>query len=91
MIAAKIRWHGELKARELPNHGMPLAPPAQTAGTVQATATKVSNAEASGVILNNGVTKWGSGSFADIWSVINVPWLRSPSLTAVVPMAGMNR
>src|SRR5215469_17601282 len=43
MIAAKIRWHGELKARELPNHGTPVAPPAQTAGTVQAlTATKAS-------------------------------------------------
>src|ERR1700736_4898408 len=58
MIVAKIRWHGELKARELPNHGMPLAAPAHTAGAVQATATKTSNAEASGVFLNSGVRNW---------------------------------
>jgi hypothetical protein len=78
MIAAKIRWHGELKARELPNQGMPLAPPAHTAGAVLATATNASNAQASGVILNSGVRKWGSGSFADIWSVINVPVVTQP-------------
>lgn len=79
MIAAKIRWHGELKARELPNHGMPLTLPAQTPGAVQPlTATKASNTEASGVILNSGVSRWGSGSFADIWTVINVPVVTQP-------------
>jgi hypothetical protein len=79
MIAAKIRWHGELKTRALPDHGMPLVPPAHTAQGVQPqTATKASNTEASGVILNSGVSKWGSGSFADMWSVINVPVVTQP-------------
>jgi hypothetical protein len=79
MIAAKIRWHGELKARELPNHGMPLAPPAHTAEALGSQlATSVSNAEASGVILKSGVGKWSSGSFADMWSTISVPVVSQP-------------
>jgi hypothetical protein len=75
--AAKIRWHGELKARSLPN-SRPLAAPAHSPEAVLLTAAKASNAEASGVILNSGVSKWSSGSFADIWSVINVPVVSQP-------------
>jgi hypothetical protein len=79
MIAAKIRWHGELKARELPNRGLPLALPAHTAEALGApAATNTINAEASGVILKSGVGKWSSGSFADIWSVISVPVVTQP-------------
>jgi len=77
MRAAKIRWHGELKA--LPSRSMPVAPPAQTPEGAQLfAAAKASNAEASGVILNSNATKWGSASFSDIWSVINVPVVSQP-------------
>ena len=81
MIAAKIRWHGELKRRELPNRDVPFVPAAHTTDAAQlqtATATHTSNAEASGVILNSGVSAWSSGSFSDIWSVINVPVVSQP-------------
>jgi hypothetical protein len=78
MMAAKIRWHGELKAREFPHRELLPAPSADTTGSVPLTATSGSNVEASGVILNSGVNKWSSGSFADMWSVINVPVVSQP-------------
>jgi hypothetical protein len=83
MSAAKVRWHGELKALQLPNSAMRASPPTRASeAALPLVATKVSNAEASGVILNSGASKWGGSSFADIWSAINVPVVSQPFANA---------
>jgi hypothetical protein len=86
MTAAKNRWKGELTALKTDTPaGSGLAPEqaaedqlsaAVAAATVPAQAN---NTQASGVLLNNGLTSWSSTkSFDDIWSVITVPVVQLP-------------
>ena len=83
MTAAKHRWNGELKPLRI-DRGASTGPaleqaqeqlsPAATTGPIRA-----NNTQASGVLLNNGLTYWSSTtSFDDIWSVITVPVTQLP-------------
>src|SRR6202012_2298973 len=64
--------------------------PAETQLSTAATAAtgpkQANNAQASGVLLNNGLTHWSSiNSFDDIWSVITVPVVQTPFANQFCP------
>lgn len=85
MKAAKHRWNGELKPLRINARAStgPALKPAEDQLSAAATAAtgpiKANNEQASGVLLNNGLTHWSStSSFTDIWSVITVPVTQLP-------------
>jgi len=85
MTAARIRWHGDLKAAPSTGHGMmipaassPAQPVEQAQAQPQTGPTHWSNISGSGVVLDNGVKKWSKTSFNDIWTVISVPTTQLP-------------
>jgi len=75
MRAARIRWNGEIKS--LPGHGHGMSPTGGSSlpETVQSNAgpAQGQTLNASGVMLTNKQTKWGKGSFTDIYTEISVP------------------
>ena len=82
MVAAKIRWNGELKPQPGGGHGMmPKMPaPSLTEELVPLTGPKqMSNINGSGVVLANALKTWSNtASFNDIWTVISVPVAQIP-------------
>jgi hypothetical protein len=83
MLAAKIRWHGDLKPRHssgrqtMPALSSPA--PALDAQLALSGPSHWSNINASGVVLNNGLKKWNSKtSFVGIFTVISVPTAHGP-------------
>ena len=84
MTAAKHHWKGELKPLRI--NGRASAGPALeptedqlSAAAAAAGPIQANNFQASGVLLNNGLTHWSSTtSFDDIWSVITVPVTQLP-------------
>jgi hypothetical protein len=75
MLAAKIRWHGELKPlrpERLPNTTGFAEFTSDSAAVPYVPATPTS-LNWSGVALTKSLTKWGAGSFSDIYSTITVP------------------
>lgn len=79
MLAAKNRWHGELKRRRNLSGSNPITPALDPAtDAMPAVAAQVNNAQASGVILNSGAKTWGSNSFGDLWTTITVPVAQLP-------------
>ena len=85
MTAAKNRWKGELKTLRIdtPNGFGHALEPAEDQRSAAVTAVigpkQAYNMQASGVLLNNGLTHWSStNSFTDIWSVITVPVVQLP-------------
>ena len=85
MTAAKIRWKGELKPLRIDGNAggeTMLEPAADEFSPAASTSTgprQTGNMQASGVLLNNGLTRWSSTkSFNDIWSVITVPVAQLP-------------
>ena len=81
MLAAKIRWHGDLTTIKATEHrSAPTAMPNREPESVQPLAgpSQWSNINAAGVILNNTSKKFGKTSFNDIWTSITVPTVQLP-------------
>src|SRR5208283_1277223 len=82
--AARVRWNGELKTLpgigQTKNHGMKnqRRSPFPEAVQPQTGPNQFQNLNASGVMLLNYLTKWGKGSFDDIYAVISVPKAELP-------------
>jgi hypothetical protein len=80
MQAAKIRWHGDLKAMNTSEHPPATMPSNREVPTVPPPTgpSQVSNINAAGVSLNNTAKTFGKGSFDDIWTTITVPTAQLP-------------
>jgi hypothetical protein len=85
MMAAKIRWNGELRPMSRSGHGMnpasslPVQPVEQIQSQAASKPQQWSNINAAGVILNNSLKKWSAKtSFDDIWTLISVPTAQVP-------------
>lgn len=95
MVAAKIRWHGDLKPLPGSGHAMIPNTPAQPGGQAQTQPqtgpTHWSNVAASGINLTNTLTKWSNtSSFNDIWTVISVPVAQIPFGSGSCANSGSN-
>lgn len=86
MVAAKIRWHGDLKPGTNSGHKMMIPVGSSQAQLVEQSQAQpqtgplhLSNISGSGVVLDNGVKKWNNKtSFNDIWTEISVPVAQLP-------------
>jgi hypothetical protein len=81
MLAAKIRWNGELTPLPARGHGMiPAGGPSSQEDAVSLTGpAKVDSLNWSGVALRNTLKKWSTtASFNDIYTEISVPTTQAP-------------